>query len=45
LFVPSTIMEFQQRFATEEACREYLLASRWPEGFVLPWLRCPPRGW
>jgi len=27
-------MEFQERFATEEACREYLFASRWPEGFV-----------
>lgn len=31
-------MEFQERFATEEACREYLFASRWPEGFVCP--RC-----
>ena len=29
-------MEFQQRFATEDACREYLFASRWPEGFVCP---------
>jgi transposase-like protein len=27
-------MEFQERFATEDACREYLFASRWPEGFV-----------
>jgi transposase-like protein len=27
-------MEFQERFATEEACREYLFASRWPRGFV-----------
>src|SRR5215210_69652 len=26
-------MEFQERFADEEACREYLFASRWPEGF------------
>lgn len=26
-------MEFQERFATEEACREYLFACRWPEGF------------
>jgi transposase-like protein len=26
-------MEFQERFATEEACREYLFASRWPDGF------------
>lgn len=31
-----TIMDFQERFATEEACRSYLFASRWPEGF-----RCP----
>ncbi|MGI8730320.1 MAG: transposase, partial [Solirubrobacteraceae bacterium] len=31
---PRSIMEFQERFATEEACREYLFASRWPEGFV-----------
>ncbi len=29
-------MDFQERFATEEACLEYLAASRWPEGF-----RCP----
>jgi transposase-like protein len=29
-------MEFQERFSTEEACREYLFASRWPEGFVCP---------
>jgi hypothetical protein len=32
-------LEFQERFATEEACREYLFASRWPEGF-----RCPGCG-
>jgi transposase-like protein len=29
-------LEFQERFATEEACREFLFASRWPEGFVCP---------
>jgi hypothetical protein len=28
-----TIVDFQERFADEEACREYLFASRWPEGF------------
>ena len=28
-----TIMEFQERLATEEACREYLVACRWPDGF------------
>jgi hypothetical protein len=33
---PLTILEFRERFASEEACREYLFASRWPEGFVCP---------
>ncbi len=33
---PLTILEFQQRFGTEEACREYLFCSRWPVGFVCP---------
>lgn len=33
---PLTILEFQQRFGTEEACREYLFCSRWPKGFVCP---------
>ena len=27
------MMEFQERFATEEACRDYLFVCRWPEGF------------
>jgi transposase-like protein len=31
---PSSIVEFQRRFADEEACRAYLFASRWPDGFV-----------
>ena len=26
-------MDFQEHFATEEACGEYLFACRWPEGF------------
>jgi transposase-like protein len=29
-------LEFQRRFEDERACREYLFASRWPDGF-----RCP----
>jgi transposase-like protein/ribosomal protein L37AE/L43A len=33
---PLSILEFQERFATEDACREYLFASRWPDGFVCP---------
>jgi len=35
---PRTILELERRFATEEACREYLRQLRWPEGFVCP--RC-----
>lgn len=31
-----TLAEFEQRFSTEEACRAYLAAMRWPEGFVCP---------
>jgi hypothetical protein len=26
-------MEFQERFASEEACRDYLFSCRWPDGF------------
>jgi len=29
-------MDFCNRFATEEACREYLFELRWPEGFMCP---------
>ncbi len=29
-------MEFQDRFASEEACLAYLAGSRWPDGFVCP---------
>jgi transposase-like protein len=36
-----TILEFQRLFGTEEACREYLFRSRWPEGFICP--RCGGR--
>ena len=28
--------EFEERFATEVACWEYLVALRWPDGFVCP---------
>ena len=35
---PRSIIEFQRRFADEDACREYLFASRWPDGFSCP--RC-----
>ena len=33
---PRTLAELEARFATEEACREYLVALRWPVGFVCP---------
>src|SRR5262249_50277838 len=33
---PNSLAEFQRRFATEAACRQYLLESRWPDGY-----RCP----
>ena len=32
----NTILEFETRFASEEACRDYLFALRWPEGFQCP---------
>lgn len=35
---PRTLLELERRFATEQACREYLFALRWPNGFVCP--RC-----
>jgi transposase-like protein len=36
---PETVLEFRERFATEEACRAYLEALRWPDGFVCPQCR------
>lgn len=36
---PRTLSEFDARFATEEACRAYLVHVRWPDGF-----RCPRCG-
>jgi ribosomal protein L37AE/L43A len=35
----SAVAEFAKRFATEAACRDYLIQLRWPEGF-----RCPHCG-
>ena len=31
---PRTLLELERRFATDEQCRAYLAALRWPEGFV-----------
>jgi transposase-like protein len=36
---PKTLMDLERRFATEEACRDYLIRLRWPSGF-----RCPACG-
>ncbi len=35
---PRTLLELEKRFNTEEACRAYLFALRWPKGWVCP--RC-----
>jgi transposase-like protein len=35
---PRTLLELEQRFSSEEACKQYLFALRWPEGFACP--RC-----
>ena len=41
---PRTLLEFEDRFSTEEACRDYLFRVRWPEGFACP--RCgAKKGW
>jgi len=36
---PRTLLELEQRFSDEPACRQYLFTLRWPEGF-----RCPHCG-
>lgn len=36
---PKTLIEFEQRFTSEEACRDYIFKLRWPDGF-----RCPRCG-
>lgn len=33
---PRDLMDFEAQFASERACRDYLFALRWPDGF-----RCP----
>jgi transposase-like protein len=41
---PRTLSELEKRFASDDGCREYLFALRWPEGFICP--RCTARtGW
>lgn len=36
---PKTVLEFEDRFASEESCHAWLVKQRWPEGF-----RCPGCG-
>ena len=33
---PVTLPEFEKRFGTEKACREYLYKLKWPDGFICP---------
>ena len=33
---PKTLTEFENRFSSEEACRDYLYQLRWPGGFHCP---------
>jgi transposase-like protein len=35
---PKMMLELEEQFSTEEACRDYLFQLRWPNGFVCP--RC-----
>jgi hypothetical protein len=35
---PRSLLEFQQRFASEAQCADYLRTIRWPAGFICP--RC-----
>ncbi len=36
---PTNLLDFEKRFATEQACRQYFKELRWPDGF-----RCPNCG-
>ena len=36
---PTNLLDFEKRFATEQACRQYFKELRWPDGF-----RCPRCG-
>jgi len=41
---PRALMELEKRFATDQACAEYLAALRWPKGWICP--RCgSPEVW
>ena len=40
---PANLLDFESRFATEEACVAYLHAKRWPKGFACP--KCDERSY
>ncbi len=41
---PGTVLEFEHWFRSEEACRDYLVHLRWPQGIVCP--ECgPTKAW
>ncbi|MEN6365651.1 MAG: IS1595 family transposase [Thermoguttaceae bacterium] len=33
---PRTLTDFERRFSSDDACRQYLSGLRWPRGFVCP---------
>ena len=37
---PITVIEFDEYYSTEDACRDYLFKVRWPDSF-----KCPACGW
>lgn len=41
---PMSISELESQFNTEEACQQYLISLRWPDGYICP--RCGnKKGW
>lgn len=41
---PRTLMELEKRFSSENACLQYLISLRWPDGFICPRCECR-KGW
>ena len=33
---PKSLIELEERFSQDDACRDYLCSLRWPEGFICP---------
>jgi len=42
---PQSFVEFEARFSSEEACREYLFKLRWTDGFQCPKCGVAARAW